>query len=149
MANALVIIQNLQPQQRIGDLRFVSQFTFAHDTLMWLVHAFHAILELTIILRQFFSNDVRPAWNVLATGGSKKYRLTDLEFISRHRLSHQMSEDCRASQANDQEFQRSCLTVIWFNVVDSHIQHRCDQADDEAINAENKWPPLPKSAAER
>jgi hypothetical protein len=33
-----------------------------------------------------------------------------------------MSEDCRASQANDQEFQRSCLTVIWFNVVDSHIK---------------------------
>jgi len=55
-----------------------------------------------------------------------------------------MSGDCRASQANDQEFQRSCLTVIWFNVVDSHIQHRCDQADDEAIKAENKQAAAPK-----
>jgi hypothetical protein len=32
-----------------------------------------------------------------------------------------------------------------FELVDSYIQHRCDQADDKAIKAENKQAAAPKS----
>ena len=41
-----------------GKLRYVAQFTFAHDTLMWLVGAFHSIFELAVMFLQFFSDDV-------------------------------------------------------------------------------------------
>src|SRR6516162_2326559 len=49
---------------------------------MWLVGAFHAILELAVMFWQFFSDDVCAPWNV--EGGSKKHSLTDLELIKRH-----------------------------------------------------------------
>jgi hypothetical protein len=49
-----------------------------------------------------------------------------------------MSEDRRASQTNDQEFQRICLAAIWFEVVDSHEQRRRDRVNDKDVKAENK-----------
>jgi len=48
---------------------------------MWLVGAFHAILELAVMFWQFFSDDVCAPWNV--EGGRKKHSLTDLELIKR------------------------------------------------------------------
>jgi hypothetical protein len=56
-----------------------------------------------------------------------------------------MSEECHDSKGNDQNFQRRCVAAIWFEIVDSYIQHRCGQADDKAIKAENKQVAAPKS----
>jgi hypothetical protein len=49
-----------------------------------------------------------------------------------------MSEDRRASHADNQDFLPSCVAAIWFDLVDSYIQHGGDQADDKVIKAENK-----------
>jgi len=57
-----------------------------------------------------------------------------------------MSEDRRA-KTDDQDFQRSCLAAIWFEVVDCHIQRRCHQANDETIKAENKQATAPEVGA--
>ena len=46
-----------------------------------------------------------------------------------------MGEDRRASQTDDQDFEHSCLAGIWFKFVDSHIQHRSHQADDDIAKA--------------
>ena len=57
-----------------------------------------------------------------------------------------MSEDRRASQTDDQDFQRSCLAAIWFEVVDRYIQQRCYQGNDNSIKAENKQAAAPVCA---
>jgi hypothetical protein len=37
------------------------------------------------------------------------------------------------------------VATIWFEIVDSYIQHRSDQADDDNVKAENKQAAAPKS----
>jgi hypothetical protein len=37
------------------------------------------------------------------------------------------------------------MAVIWFKLVDRHIQHRCNQADEDIIQAENEQAAAPKS----
>jgi hypothetical protein len=68
------------------------------------------------------------------------------KFTAIRRLWHQMSEDRRDSETDDQEFQRSCLAAVWFHVIECHIQHGCYQANDEIIKAENKQATAPERA---
>jgi hypothetical protein len=73
--------------QALGS-RHVAQVTFAHDTLIRLVDAPHAVLKLTVSLWQFLGDSACPSWNVQVMGGIKKHSLTDLEFINRHGVPH-------------------------------------------------------------
>ena len=60
---------------------------------MQLVGALHAILELAVMLWQFFSDDVCASRN--GQGGRKKHSLTDLELISRHNVP--APKQCKSS----------------------------------------------------
>jgi hypothetical protein len=60
------------------------KFPFSNDAFIWFIDTSHAILELAIMLWQYFRDDVCTSRNALARGGGEKYSLTDLEFISRH-----------------------------------------------------------------
>ena len=55
-----------------------------------------------------------------------------------------MTDDRRDNYNDDQYFQRECKAAIWFVVVDGHIQHRCDDAEDDTIEAENRQGDLPE-----
>ena len=63
-------------------LRYVAHFTFAHDTLMWLVGTFNLIHKLTVSFWQFSCDDICPSWHVQAKGRTNKQ--ADLELIRRH-----------------------------------------------------------------
>jgi hypothetical protein len=56
-----------------------------------------------------------------------------------------MSEECRASHTDDQDFQPSCLAWFWFKLVDSRIQHGGDQADEDIVKAEKKQAAPPET----
>ena len=60
-----------------------------------------------------------------------------------------MTDDRRDNYNDDQYFQRECKAAIWFVVVDGHIQHRCDDAEDETIEAENRQGTSSGSMADR
>ena len=65
-------------------LRYVAHFTFAHDTLMWLVGTFNLIHKLAVSFWQFSCDDICPSWHAQAKGRTKKHSLADLELIRRH-----------------------------------------------------------------
>ena len=60
-----------------------------------------------------------------------------------------MTDDRRDNYNDDQYFQRECKAAIWFVVVDGHIQHRCDDAEDDTIEAENRQGDLPVRSLEQ
>jgi len=52
---------------------YVTNFTFTHDTLMWLVGTFNLIHMLAVSFWQFSCDDVCPSWNVQAKGTSNRH----------------------------------------------------------------------------
>jgi len=56
-----------------AELRYVTNFTFTHDTLMWLVGTFNLIHMLAVSFWQFSCDDVCPSWNVQAKGTSNRH----------------------------------------------------------------------------
>jgi hypothetical protein len=82
--------------------------------------------------------DTMPLQKVMAITGGRQ--------PSRH-LRHPMSEDRRTSCTDDQDFQPSCISAVWFELVDSHVQHRCGGANDKGIKVENEHRPSALSSS--
>jgi hypothetical protein len=57
-----------------------------------------------------------------------------------------MSENRGASHGDNQDFQPSSVTTIWFDIVNRHIQHRSDEADEDIVKAEHKQAAPPETS---